>query len=101
MANVVLADINEKIEAQIKSITGIFCSKITTNCITNFFTLVEKIIDAQYDLKDLTIFDNNPTQCKISDSDKLHALARDNAQLIFNQLFDRKILERTGQFLNS
>ena len=58
--------------------------------------LVEKVIDPLFDLKDLAVFDNNPTQCKIADAEKLHALARDNAQLIFNQLFDRKVLERTG-----
>jgi len=77
MATAVLADINEKIDAQIKSIT------------------VEKIIDPLFDLKDLAVFDNNPTQCKLAESDRLDQLARDNAQLIFNQLFDRKQLERT------
>ena len=68
---------------------------IKHSCILTPF-LVDKVIDPLFDLKDLAVFDNNPTQCKIEDAEKLHALARDNAQLIFNQLFDRKVLERTG-----
>ena len=57
---------------------------------------VKKVIDPLFDLKDLVLFDNNPTQCKIKDEQKLHELARDNAQLIFNRLFDKKNLQRQG-----
>ena len=94
MATAVLADINEKIDAQIKSITG---KQVIHTVTINHIISVEKIIDPLFDLKDLAVFDNNPTQCKLAESDRLDQLARDNAQLIFNQLFDRKQLERTGQ----
>jgi regulator of ribosome biosynthesis len=75
--NSVLTDINEKIETQLKSIS------------------VNKVIDPQFGLKDLVVFDGDQISFKLNEREKLDALARDNAQLIFNQLFDRKKLERS------
>ena len=66
-----------------------------------FFLKVEKIIDPLFDIKDLAVFDNNPTACKITDTEKLNALARDNAQLIFNEIYDRKKFERFGELFRS
>ena len=57
---------------------------------------VDKVIDPQFGLKDLVVFDGDQINFKLNEREKLDALARDNAQLIFNQLFDRKKLERSG-----
>ena len=57
---------------------------------------VNKVIDPQFGLKDLVVFDGDQINFKLNEREKLDALARDNAQLIFNQLFDRKKLERSG-----
>ena len=57
---------------------------------------VDKVIDPQFGLKDLVVFDGDQIKFKVNEREKLDALARDNAQLIFNQLFDRKKLERSG-----
>ena len=57
---------------------------------------VNKVIDPQFGLKDLVVFDGDQIKFKVNEREKLDALARDNAQLIFNQLFDRKKLERSG-----
>ena len=46
----------------------------------------------------MVVFDGDQINFKLNESEKLDALARDNAQLIFNQLFDRKKLERSGNF---
>ena len=60
---------------------------------------VDKVIDPQFGLKDLVVFDGDQINFKLNEREKLDALARDNAQLIFNQLFDRKKLERSGLHL--
>ena len=58
---------------------------------------VTKIIDPLFGYKDLVVFDNNPCACQIGESEKLDSLARDNAQILFNQLYDRKNFERFGK----
>ena len=102
--NSVLTDINEKIETQLKSISGmvIITSKrslvLPNNSVgcSNKPDKVDKVIDPQFGLKDLVVFDGDQINFKLNEREKLDALARDNAQLIFNQLFDRKKLERSG-----
>jgi len=55
---------------------------------------VEKVLDPEYDLKDLAMFDPNPIMVDFKNSEELKSLARDNAQLIINQIFGANLEQR-------
>jgi hypothetical protein len=80
MAEAVLNEINETIEKQMATIK------------------VDKVLDTLYDLKDLLMFDPNPIMVDSKNNDKLRELARDNAQLLINQLFGEAKLETKGKY---
>jgi len=75
MTEAVLDDINEKIQTQMGAVK------------------VEKVLDPEFDLKDLTVFDFNPLMVDVKNDEELKKLARDNAQLIINQVFGGAGLE--------
>ena len=78
MTEAVLEQINATVEAQLGSIE------------------VKKVIDPQYDLHDLLVFDQNEIGFDVNDHKKMKELARDNAQLIVNQIFGEAELEKKG-----
>jgi len=55
---------------------------------------VEKVLDPEFDLHDLVIFDQNPLMVDTKDEKSLMSLARDNAQLVINQIFGGANLEK-------
>ena len=59
---------------------------------------VDKVLDPEFDLKDLLLFDSNPLMIDVKDAEALKALARDNAQLIINQIFGGSDLTQKGNF---
>lgn len=79
MTEAVLEQINATVEAQLGSIE------------------VKKVIDPQYDLHDLLVFDQNEIDFDVNDHKKMKDLARDNAQLIVNQIFGEAELEKKGR----
>ena len=79
MTDAVLEQINATVEAQLGSIE------------------VKKVIDPQYDLHDLLVFDQNEIDFDVNDHKKMKDLARDNAQLIVNQIFGEAELEKKGR----
>lgn len=79
MTEAVLEQINATVEAQLGSIE------------------VKKVIDPQYDLHDLLVFDQNEIGFDVNDHKKMKELARDNAQLIVNQIFGEAELEKKGR----
>jgi len=60
---------------------------------------VEKVLDPEFDLHDLVIFDQNPLMVDTKDEKSLMSLARDNAQLVINQIFGGANLEKAGFLL--
>jgi len=55
---------------------------------------VKKVIDPHFDLHDLLVFDQNELDFDVNDHKKMKDLARDNAQLVVNQIFGGADLEK-------
>ena len=79
MTEAVLEQINATVEAQLGSIE------------------VKKVIDPHFDLHDLLVFDQNELDFDVNDHKKMKDLARDNAQLVVNQIFGGADLEKRGK----